>query len=323
MNETSHLGHEHGWLGEWIEEWFHHSDLPEPWQDFFSHMLIDVITIFFLLVVVMTIVYFISSYINMDKLHHKLEHLKSLPGFLLATVAGMVSPFCSCSIMPVLMGLLSVGVPTSVCLCYLTASSLLNITAILSLFAVTGPQFAGIYIGISLVILCASSLLFSGMKLDGSTHSLLEEHHHHHQPQICTHCFWHRLKCALLSTFAVFRKCWIYILLGVVLSSAIMAFFPMDALTQVVNENGFLSSSIVTVVGIPIHSDIFSIAPVLTLLLQISPAVAMAFSISTMVLSIPSVIILTRALRGKTVAVYCGVLVGLTFLANWITLLFL
>ena len=89
----------------------------------------------------MTAVYFLSSYINMDKLHRKLAHLNSIPGYLLAAAAGMLSPFCSCSILPVLIGLISVGVPVSVCLCYLTASSLINLTAIVSVFAVAGVQF--------------------------------------------------------------------------------------------------------------------------------------------------------------------------------------
>ena len=323
MNEAAHLGHDHGWFGELVEQLFSKTALPDQWQDFLSHLLIDAVNIFALLLLVMTVIYFLSSYINMDKLHHRLEHLKSIPGFLLAAVAGMISPFCSCSIMPVLMGLLSVGVPVSVCLCYLTASSLLNITAVLSLFAVAGPQFAIAYLIFSTVLLIASSIAFSLLKLDAGAHSLLDEHHHHHEQKICGHCFWHRLKCALLSTLTVFRKCWLYILLGVMLSSAIMAFFPMETLTRVVNENGFLSTSIVTIVGIPIHSDIFSIAPVLLLLLQISPAVAMAFALATMVLSIPSIVILTRALKAKTVAVYCGVLIALTFAINWIGLLVL
>lgn len=321
MNEAAHLGHDHGWFGETVEHWLENTPLPDAWQAFLSHLVIDTLNIFFLLIVIMTAIYFISGFINMDKLHHKLEHLQSVPGFLMATVAGAVSPFCSCTIMPILMGLLSVGVPASVCLCYLTASSLLNITTILFLFAVTPPQFAIAYIVCSLVILALSSLIFSCLRLDTSACSLLQHHHHHHEQQVCNHCFWHRIKCAFLSTLSVLQKCWLYILLGVLLSSAIMAFLPMDTLAQVVNDNGFWSSSIVTLIGLPIHSDVFSIAPLLTLLLHISPAIALAFNLATMVLSVPSVIILTRALNGKTVAIYCGVLIGLTFLINWITLL--
>lgn len=315
--EHLHAGHDHGVFGEWVESLFAQTSLPENWQAFFSHFLIDVLQIFALLILVMTVVYFLSSYINMDKLHHRLAHLKSLPGFLLAAAAGVLSPFCSCSIIPVLMGLLSVGVPASVCLCYLTSSSLINLTAILSVYAVAGPGFGTAYLAASLLVIAASSLVFALLKLDGGVKDYHDEHHHHHEEKICGHCIWHRLRCALLSTLHLMKKCWVYILLGVLLSSAIMAFFSMDTITQVVNRNEFLSSTVVALAGIPIHSDIFSISPVLLLLLEISPAVALSFTLATMSLSVPSIILLTRALKGKTVLTYCGVLIAVVFAVSW------
>lgn len=321
--EHLHAGHDHGAFGELIEKGISFLPLPEKWQEFLSHMVVDTLNIFFLLILVMTAVYFLSSYINMDKLHHKLAHLKSLPGFALAMVAGLVSPFCSCSIIPVLIGLISMGVPASVCLCYLTASSMINLTALFSLFAVTGVSFSVTYIICSLVIIIISSLIFSFCKLDDGVKNYIDEHHHHHEQKICDHCVWHRLKCAFLSTMNVFRKCWFYIIIGVVLSSAIMTFFSMETITQLVNENGLLSITIVSLIGIPIHSDIFSISPVLTFFLQVSPPVALSFTLSTMALSIPSVVILTRALKARTVAIYCGVIAGLTLLTGYLSLLFL
>ena len=325
MNEMEHLaaGHDHGWFGELMERLFELLPLSEQWREFFSHLVVDTVNIFLLLLLVMTAVYFLSGYINMDKLHHKLEHLKSVPGFLLAIAVGVLSPFCSCSIMPVLLGLISVGVPVSVCLCFLTASSLLNLTALFSLFAVAGPQFSLFYIGMALVVIVASSLLFSFWKLDAGVKNFVDEHHHHHQQQICSHCFWHRLKCAFLSTLHVVKSCWFYILLGVTISSAVMAFFSMESITRTVNDNSFLSTTLVMLIGLPIHSDIFSIAPVLTLLLQISRPVALAFTLATMALSIPSVVILTRALKARTVAVYCGTIAALVFVAGWLGTLFL
>lgn len=316
FSEASHAGHDHGFFGELVEGLFAKTPLPDQWQAFFSHFLIDTVNIFFLLLVVMTVVYFLSSYINMDSLHHRLAHLKSVPGFALAVAAGLLSPFCSCSIIPLLIGLLSVGVPASVCLCYLTASSMLNITALLSLFAVTGPRFSFAYILCALAVTVLSSVILSLLRLDDSVKSYTDEHHHHHETAVCDHCFWHRLRCALLSTLNVIRKCWISIVLGVLLSSAIMTFFSIGEITRVVNENGLLSATVVSLVGIPIHSDIFSIAPVLTLLLEISPPVALAFGLSTMAISVPSIVILTRALRVKTVAIYCGTVIVLTLAAG-------
>ena len=156
-----HAGHDHGLLGEWIEALTERLPVPESVHEFITHFITDSLNIFLLLFVVMTAVYFLSSYINMDKLHRKLAHLNSIPGYLLAAAAGMLSPFCSCSILPVLIGLISVGVPVSVCLCYLTASSLINLTAIVSVFAVAGVQFGVAYLIGSVIILIALSVLLA------------------------------------------------------------------------------------------------------------------------------------------------------------------
>ncbi len=316
-----HAGHDHGLLGEWIEALTERLPVPESVHEFITHFITDSLNIFLLLFVVMTAVYFLSSYINMDKLHRKLAHLNSIPGYLLAAAAGMLSPFCSCSILPVLIGLISVGVPVSVCLCYLTASSLINLTAIVSVFAVAGVQFGVAYLIGSVIILIALSVLLASLKLDsGVKHYDCEHHHaHEHAPKTVGA----RLKHALLDMLNMVKKCWLFILLGVALSSAIMAFFSLDAITQIVNSNEMLSSLIVSVVGIPIHSDIFTIAPVLLLLLKISPAVALSFALSSMVISIPSAILLTRALRGKTVALYCAAATGITMLVGLLSCLVL
>lgn len=316
-----HAGHDHGLLGEWIESLTGHLPVSESVHEFITHFITDSLNIFLLLFVVMTVVYFLSSYINMDKLHHKLAHLNSIPGYLLAAAAGMLSPFCSCSILPVLIGLISVGVPVSVCLCYLTASSLINLTAIVSVFAVAGVEFGVAYLIGSVIILIVLSVLLASLKLDGSVKHYDCEHHHDHAHEPKT--VGARLKHALLDMLNMVKKCWLFILLGVALSSAIMAFFSLDTITQVVNNNEMLSSLIVSVIGVPIHSDMFTIAPVLLLLLKISPAVALSFALSSMVISIPSAILLTRALRGKTVVLYCVSATGITMLVGVLSCLVL
>lgn len=316
-----HPGHDHGLLGEWIESLTKHLPVSESVHEFITHFITDSLNIFLLLFVVMTAVYFLSSYINMDKLHHKLAHLNSIPGYLLAAAAGMLSPFCSCSILPVLIGLISVGVPVSVCLCYLTASSLINLTAIVSVFAVAGVEFGVAYLIGSVIILIVLSVLLASLKLNGSVKHYDCEHHHDHGHEPKT--VGARLKHALLDMLNMVKKCWLFILLGVALSSAIMAFFSLDTITRVVNNNEMLSSLIVSVIGVPIHSDMFTIAPVLLLLLKISPAVALSFALSSMVISIPSAILLTRALRGKTVALYCVSAAGITMLVGVLSCLVL
>ena len=323
LTQTAHSGHDHGAFGELVEALFAKTPLPESWQEFFTHFTVDTLNIFALLILVMTLVYLLSGYINMDRLHHRLAHLKSLPGFFLAAAAGVLSPFCSCSIVPVLLGLLSVGVPVSVCLCYLTASSLLNLTAIFSLLAVAGPGFTAVYLICAAGVTAASTLLFSLSRPDGTLNPHGNDHHHHHEAAVCGHCFWHRLRCALLSALHLLKRCWLYILLGVLISSGITAFLSLETIARVVNDNSLISAAAVFLLGIPIHSDIFTVAPMLKLLISISQGVGMVFTLSAMAISIPSVSVLARSLRGRTVACYCGAVLLSALLAGYLSLLLL
>lgn len=318
ITTQTHAGHGHGFFGELIEQLFASTGLSQASQEFWTHLVVDTLNVFLLLVVVMTVVYFISSYINMDKLHNKLASLKSIWGFGLALFIGFLSPLCSCSIIPVLMGFISVGVPVSVCLCYLTASSMINITALISIYAVTDWKFALMYLICALAIIIISSIFFSIIKLDNGV-----KHYHghdHHENDGCE-TFWGRLKNALIDTWGVFRKCALWVILGVALSSFIMAFFSIESISSIVNSNSFLSTTIVALIGIPIHSDIFSVAPLITLLMTLSPSLALTFSFSTMAISLPSVIILTRVLKTKTVLIYCGTIAALVLIIGYVGLL--
>lgn len=326
MNEAvateahAHAGHEHGFFGEWVEHLLEHINMSEQLRETLNHIIVDTINVFVLLIVVMMFIFLLTSYINMEKLQTKMGSLKSIGGFMLAIGIGVLSPFCSCTIIPVLMGFLSVGVPVSVCLAFLTASSMINLTAILSLYATTGTTFTITYIICSLIIICVSSIIFSLIKLDNSIGNY---HAHHHDAHPKDQTFKQRLHTAYECTLDVFKRSYLFILLGVILSSVIMTYAPMDSLSELVNSNSLLSTTVVSLIGIPLHSDIFSIAPIISLLLNISPNVAMSFTLATMAISLPSVIILVRAIKAKTVLIYCGVIAALTILVGYATVLVL
>lgn len=313
MEQTIHAGHNHGFLGEWIESLIGIFNLEPRLAECINHILVDSINVFFLLIVVMFVVFMATGYINLTKLQKKLSTLKSLWGMLLAGFLGILSPFCSCSIIPVLMGFLSMGVPISVCLCFLTASSMINITALLSLYATAGAEFATIYIISSVVIIAVSSFILLMLKLDldvGDYHHHQHSQHGEHEPMKS------HIRSAWECTVNVLKRSSLFILIGVILSSAVMTYLPIDALSNAVESNSFLSTVLMSVVGIPIHSDIFSISPIIQLLKQLSVSLAISFTLSTMAISLPSVIILSRAIKPRATAWYCTVIVAVTIIVG-------
>lgn len=310
---ATHAGHNHGGISEWLVSFLDHIPMDELLRTCISHIIIDAVNVFSLLIVIMFAVFLISGYFDIGRLQKKLHGLKSIWGFILAIFIGILSPFCSCSIIPVLMGFLSVGVPVSVCLCFLTASSMINITAIVSLYATTGVQFTTTYILASLFIIIVSSIIFSIFKLDSSVSSY---HSHHHDEGTPLTDLKSRLKSAFFCTLNVLKRSALFILFGVILSSVIMTYLPIDTLADVVGENSALSVTLIGLIGIPIHSDIFSVAPLINLFLSLSKGLALTFTLATMAISLPSIILLSRAIKLKTVLCYCGVIIVLTLLCG-------
>ena len=317
-----HGAESHGWMHELLEPL--EGSLPggEATVEFLSHLVADAVKIYLILFIVMFAVFFAQTYVNTDRMKHKLAGLTSIWGYLFAMVMGVISPFCSCSIVPVLMGLIAVGVPMPVCLCVLTSASLLNLTAVTALYSLMGASYATLYLGCSVAIIAASSLILSRLHFRDSTVEYQLSHCHGHEHDLDHHDNHDQMKgrasLALHSTWHVFRGAWMWILLGVVLAAGLEAYFPLETISQMISRNTGLSILIAALIGFPIHSDVFTISPILQLLGNISLPVSLTFTLSTMVVSIPGVVLLSRVLKPKVIATYIGVLIGLTLVCGFV-----
>ena len=311
-----HAGHDHHVMEHFFSQFIDKLPGGESTVHFLSHFVADSLHIYLILFLVMFCVFYVQTYISIDRMRAKLIKLKSIWGYLLAIVMGMIAPFCSCSIIPVLMGLIAVGVPMSVCLCMLTSASLLNLTSLTGLYGLTGPGYATLYVVCSLAIIAVSSIILSRINFkDGVQHYDLDHHHDHNHGEAKTMS---RIEVALFSTWNVFKGAWLWILVGVALSVAIGTYFPLEKISAIVESKTVISTIIAAVIGFPIHSDIFSIAPILSLLTEIFPPVSMTFTLSTMVISIPGIVLLGRVLKPKYIAAYVGILIGLTLACGFI-----
>lgn len=331
INSLLHA-HDHGEgaLHQLLEE----LGLDHQWAEFLHHVLVDCMEVIVLLLLVMTAVFFLQSYIDFNKLKNKLAKLHSLWGYGLAVVLGMLSPFCSCSMIPLMMGLLTMGVPLSVCLCMLTSASLLNLTALMGISSMLGSFFFW-YLGGSLLLIAGSSFVMSRLSFAptelriGREGELHEEHNHCADGCCHDHVEGHseslrpgkRLLKAFENALGVLKGAWLFILLGVALSAALSSFFDMESIIHFIDENGFLSVTAAALIGFPVHSDLFSALPVLRLLLEISPVTALSFALSTMSISIPGIVLLSRILHPRTIAVYAVTLLLLSAGLGWILLI--
>lgn len=328
-----HGSHDHSFWEELLEGFAPILPGGEKTVEFLGHLFTDLLQIYLLLLVILFVVFWLQSFVDTDRMQRKLAGLKSVWGYLLAFALGLLSPFCSCGIIPVLMGLVAAGVSVAVCLCMYTTASLINLTALTALYSIAGPAFTGVYLCCSLLIVAVSSAIFSRLRFQNAARDfhLVHGHHHehghahHHHDGCCGENCHHdanpanakeRAVRALADSLRVLQKSWAWILLGVALAAALEAYVPLQSLSELVSGHTVLSGLIAALIGFPIHSDIFSIAPVLMLLMDLSDTVAMIFALAAMVISVPGVIMLSQALKPKAVAQYAGVLIVLTLLCG-------
>lgn len=317
--------HQHfGLLGEWfegpLESLLESAGLSHSVTHFITHSVADFLEIALLLLVVVTVVSYIQTYIPYDRMKDKLKKLHGIPGYALALGLGMLSPFCSCSIIPVMMGFLVSGVPLSFCLVFLTSASCLNLTALSTIFASFDTKFAVMYLACALVISVLNAVILSLWKSDSLIRmdKLRVEHHHHHDESSVGS----RLNKAFCSAKLTFKNVWFFLLVGVILSSAISVFVPSDAIAAALSGNAF-ALPLATIIGGCLHSDVFSILPVVQTIQAYSPAVALTFLLSVMLFSIAEWALLSQAFRAKLIARYCAVLLSMALLCGLIALLVL
>lgn len=300
-----------------LEEGLARIGAPESVCHFAAHGLSDFLEIAVLLFAVVTLVSYIQTYIPYEKMRGRLHRLQGVPGYALAMGLGMLSPFCSCSVIPILMGFLASGVPLSVCLAFLTAASCLNLTALTTLYAQMDLRFSAMYTICALGICVLSSLLVGGRGAEKLVHldRLQAEHHHHHDENSVRS----RFVKALCSAWLTFRSVWPFLLLGVAASSAISAFVPQAWISRALTGNA-LALPLAALLGGCLHSDVFSILPIVQTIYAYSPAVSLTFLLAVMLFSIAEWALLTQVFRARLIARYCAVLLLLALLSGVLAL---
>ncbi len=319
-HEHQHLGALGERITEPLEALLERIGLGHEWTHFLTHSVTDYLEIVLLLFLVVTAVSYLQTYIPYDRMQSRLTRLRGVAGTLLALALGVLSPFCSCSIIPILMGFLVGGVPLRFCLTFLTSASCLNLTALSAVFASFDAPFAVMYLLCALGICVAAPLVVHWMRSDGLVRMdrLRAEHHHpHDESTVGT-----RLHKAVCSAWLTFKNVWLYLLLGVMLSTALSVFVPQEWIARALSGS-WVALPLATLLGGALHSDVFSILPIVRTAHAFSPAVALNFLLSTMLFSIAEWALLSQCFRFKLIARYCAVLLAMALLCGVLALFLL
>ncbi len=283
----------------------------------------DTVKIFFLLSVIVFVVAIIRSFFPPEKTKQILNKFPEAIGNGLAALLGIVTPFCSCSAVPLFIGFIEAGVPLGVTFSFLVSSPMVNEVALIMLWGLFGWKVALLYILSGVVVAIISGFVIGKLKLEKH----VEDYVYQIQiggSEIQSLTWPERLSYAKGYVIEILHKVWPYVLLGIALGGLMHGYAPANLLTQIAGRSNPFAVPIAVLIGIPLYSNAAGVIPIVKVLMDKGMAIgtALAFMMAITALSLPEGVILRKVLRPRLLGVFFGVVtIGIMlmgYLFNWI-----
>ena len=285
--------------------------------------LYDTIKILILLVSLIFFISYIQSYFPPERTKRILTGFTGVKGAVIAALLGTVTPFCSCSSIPIFIGFTRAGLPLGMTFAFLISSPMVDVASMLMLMSFFGSEFAVIYVVVGLLLAIGGGLLLNAMKMekyirryDNPIREFYSESEYFNQRQ--------RIGYACNDTWIIVRNVFPYVLAGVAIGAFLHNWVPQDWILAVLGEQNVFSVPLAVLIGLPIYADIFGAIPIAEALYLASvPAgtiLALMMAITT--LSLPSLIMLSKVLERKLLFTFIGVVtIGIIFIGYFFNLL--
>jgi uncharacterized membrane protein YraQ (UPF0718 family) len=272
--------------------------------------LFEVPKVFLLLILIIFIVGIIRSYFSAENTKKKLEGKPLFLGNIMAALLGIVTPFCSCSAIPMFLGFVEAGIPLGVTFSFLIAAPMINEVAIVLLLGLFGWEVTLIYILTGLFIAIFSGYLLEKLKLQKYVADWvfkMQAQQNQHNEQKTT--FNQRIEQGVTLVKEIIGKIWIYIVAGIAIGAGAHGYVPEDYLAGALGNQNWYSVLLAIIVGIPLYSNAAGIIPIVSVLIEkgVTLGTALAFMMSVIGLSLPEIVILKKVLKWQLIAVFIGV----------------
>lgn len=304
--------------------WFVVYKQLEPFSFFFTYSLLgldkgsqlggavqffiyDTPKVMMLLTLIVFVVGMIRSFFTQARTRKYLAGKGETTGNVMAATLGIVTPFCSCSAVPLFLGFVQAGVPLGVTFSFLIAAPMVNEIALVLLYGLLGWQVAAIYLVSGLVIAIVAGWVIGRLKLEGWIEDWVQELRIAEAIVFEEKLGWHdRLEHGSQAVRDIVGKVWPYVIAGIGVGSAIHGYVPEDFMAEVMGKEAWWSVPAAVVVGIPMYSNAAGIVPVVEALLGKGAALGtvLAFMMSVIALSLPEMIILRKILKPPLIAVF-------------------
>lgn len=282
--------------------------------------LFDTIKIFILLTILIFFMGYIQTFFPPERTKVLLGGLKGWKGNLLGALLGTVTPFCSCSSIPIFIGFTTAGLPLGVTFSFLISSPMVDIASIIMLMSFFGWKFAIAYVLLGLLLAVIGGTLIDKLHLENEIQDYIREMEEG-LSQVETYTVKKRMAYGWGQVKEVASKVWLYVLLGVGIGALIHNWIPTSFIQSILGNNNPFGLLIATLIGAPIYADIFGVLPIAEALFAkgVPVGTLMAFMMSVTTLSLPSLIMLSRVVKPKLLGIFITIcivgilLIGFTF----------
>lgn len=277
-----------------------------------NFFIFDTIKIFILLAVIIFVVSIIRSYLPPEKIRAILSRKNKYVGNVLASLLGIITPFCSCSAIPLFLGFVQAGVPLGTTFSFLIASPMINEVALVLLLGLFGWKIALIYIISGLIISILSGIVIGHLKVENLVEPFVYENSINGNIDLPSMSNKERISYALDYTKDILKKVWPYILVGIGLGAWIHGYLPADFLAQYAGSGKWYAVPLAVLIGIPLYSNAAGVIPLVSALTEkgVSMGTTLAFMMSVTALSLPEFMILKKVMKTKLILIFAGI-VGL------------
>jgi len=283
----------------------------------------DVIKIFLLLSVIIFAVSVIRSHFPPERTKRILSHKREFIGNIFAALLGIVTPFCSCSAVPLFIGFVEAGVPLGVTFSFLISSPMVNEVAVVLLWGLFGWKIAVIYMSAGLSVAILAGFIIGKLKLE----KWVEEYVYKIKSigaavDLAKQTFRDRLVYARGNTTEILQKVWAYVLVAIGIGGFIHGYVPEDFLVRYAGPQNPLGVPVAVALGVPLYSNAAGVIPIVYALMEkgMSTGTVLAFMMAVTALSLPEMIILRKVLKIRLLAVFVGIMtvtiIGVGYLFN-------
>jgi uncharacterized membrane protein YraQ (UPF0718 family) len=277
--------------------------------DALHFFLYDTIKIYILLVGIIFIVSYLRTHFNTEYVRAYLQGKSEFTGNVLAALFGIVTPFCTCSAIPLFLGFIQARIPIGVTFSFLISAPLNNEIAIALLFGLFGWKVTAIYIGFGLLVAILGGYLIGKMKLERYILLDVKPMEGELDEVKIKLTLQDRVKEAWDYTTDIFKKIYLYVLIGVGIGAFIHGYVPADFIAKYTGGDTWYSVPLAVLMGIPMYSNAAGVMPLVEVLTAkgMLLGTALAFMMAVTALSLPEAMILKRILHIKLIALFFGI----------------